>query len=119
MATGAVMGGICGAVATAIGLAIAGGGIHTQAVLFGTWFGAGLGAVAAPIVAWGLLRHVPLGRAIAETALGSIAGATVGWLVPAINPLYGAVGGFVLSALQLRLRTAGRARIAPPPDDAA
>jgi len=87
-------------------------------------FGAALGAVAAPALAWGLLRHVALGRALAHTALGTLLGGGLGWAL-ARNPwlpglravIVGGLVGFVLAGVRLRF-TAGPAR-GPSPTDRA
>ena len=71
-----------------------------------------LGLVLAPLAAWTLMRHVPLWRALGETALGTALGGIVGYLVPAeswpfpfpfVPPLVFALLGFVVAALRLRL----------------
>ena len=71
-----------------------------------------LGLVLAPLAAWTLMRHVPLWRALGETALGTALGGIAGYLVPAeswpfpfpfVPPLLFALLGFVLAALRLRL----------------
>jgi hypothetical protein len=43
-------------------------------------FGAVAGAVLAPIASFTLMRHVPIWRAIVETLLGTIVGASIGML---------------------------------------
>jgi len=71
-----------------------------------------LGLVLAPLAAWTLMRHVPLWRALGETALGTALGGIVGYLIPAeswpfpfpfIPPLLFALVGFVVAAVRLRL----------------
>ena len=71
-----------------------------------------LGLVLAPLAAWTLMRHVPLWRALGETALGTALGGILGNLVPAqswpfpfpfVPPLLLALVGFVVAALRLRL----------------
>jgi hypothetical protein len=71
-----------------------------------------LGLVLAPLAAWTLMRHVPLWRALGETALGTALGGILGNLVPIdswpfpfpfVPPLLLALVGFVLAALRLRL----------------
>ena len=84
--------------------------------------GAAVGAVAAPALAWGLLRRVPLGRAVVWTALGTVAGAGLGtwtlplhhFLVPVPSVLVGALLGFVASGVALRLRAVRSPRLPPP-----
>jgi hypothetical protein len=81
-------------------------------------FGAAVGAVAAPALAWGLLRHVALGRALAHTAVGTLLGGGLGWAL-ARNPwlpgiravIAGGLVGFVLAGV--RLRFTARAASAP------
>lgn len=71
-----------------------------------------LGLVLAPLAAWTLMRHVPLWRALGETALGTALGGIAGYLIPPeswpfpfpfVPPLLFALLGFVLAALRLRL----------------
>ena len=71
-----------------------------------------LGLVLAPLAAWTLMRHVPLWRALSETALGTALGGIIGYLVPPgswpfpfpfVPPLLLALAGFVIAALRLRL----------------
>jgi len=117
-ATGGVVGAVCASTAVAILIGIDGGlralGSHELGrlveVAFG--FGAAVGVVGAPILGWGLLRHAPLGRAIAVTALGCVAGAVIGEVarplrthpteIPAVLP--GAFVGFLLAGMLVRLR---------------
>jgi MFS family permease len=84
---------------------------------FGASVGAGLGAVLAPLTAFAFLRRVPLGRALAQTSLGTTAGAAVGLLVGSVSGssimslpagLGGALVGFVASAIRLRFATRTR-----------
>ena len=106
VATGALCGGLIG---TALLTALLGTGPHGRSpydlrigLLFGGTFGALVGAVGAPVLGWGLLRHVPLGRAIGLTALGTVAGAlggyALGWYATASGVL-GFVAGGVLARL--------------------
>ena len=71
-----------------------------------------LGLVLAPLAAWTLMRHVPLWRALGETALGTALGGIIGYLVPPdswpfpfpfVPPLLLALAGFVIAALRLRI----------------
>jgi hypothetical protein len=111
--TGALLGGIAGAAALGVSLAIT-EGLGRQlpgALLFGGILGAAIGSVAAPLAGWILLRRVPLGRAIGWTTLGAVAGGVIGWLLrldvpgPVPAPIAGALVGFLIPALILRLRT--------------
>ena len=68
--------------------------------------GAVLGGVLLPVAAWTILRHVSFGRIVAETTVGTLLGAMVA-IVGGGDPLdvpAGALAGFLLAALQLRLR---------------
>jgi hypothetical protein len=127
MVAGGVMGAICGLLLLLVPwLVMEGfrvvpdGGV----LLVGAAFGGAVGAVAAPALSWGLLRHVALGRAIVHTAVGTLLGGALGWAL-ARNPwlhgigavIAGGVAGFVLAGVRLRL-TAGRAR-SPSPGESA
>lgn len=117
-ATGGVVGALCANAAVAILVGIRGGAravpSHELVRLFevASGFGAAAGIVGAPLLGWGLLRHVPLRRAIAITALGSVAGAVLGEvarpvaLYPTQIPaaLFGAFLGFLLAGILLSLR---------------
>ena len=81
-----------------------------------------LGLVLAPLAAWTLMRHVPLWRALGETALGTALGGIAGYLVPPdswpfpfpfVPPLLFALLGFVLAALRLRITHRVKAPAAP------
>lgn len=127
-AAGFVVGaGLCGAIAAVV-LASAEGmrgfARHGEYVLFAALWGGGVGAVLGPAAAWLLMRHVPLWKAIAGTALGTLAGVAMGILLSMIPgqgqllmdvQLFGSpILGFGVAALVLR-RSAARqasARIA-------
>ena len=118
-AIGAIIGGALGAALLAVwalrlGLRgtdfLAGAGV-------GAAEGAGLGAVLAPITAWAFLRTVPLGRALAQTSIGTTAGAALGLVLGSIGMpsltslpagLVGALFGFVAAAIRLRFATRTR-----------
>lgn len=114
---GAVTGAICAGVSVACIAAIEGGaGVLASAVTLklialSAGFGAVAGAIAGPSLAWGLLRHVPFGRAIAFTALGTVMGSIAGELFRSVNPfaaivpgvIAGAIMGFLLAGIALRL----------------
>jgi hypothetical protein len=82
---------------------------------WGAMVGAALGAVLGPISAWLLMRHVPIGLALAGTALGTLIGAVIGIFV---NELGGALafglGGFAVAAIALWLMTPRGSRAAAP-----
>jgi hypothetical protein len=83
-------------------------------------FGGVLGLVLAPLAAWTLMRHVPIWRAIAETALGTTIGAVAGFALSAaahaglILPIGLALAGFLVAALRLRLSRGGPRKTLPP-----
>lgn len=68
-----------------------------------------LGALLAPIAAFTLMRHVPIWRAIIETALGTAIGIAIGWVAgprmgyAGLWPVGLGLGGFVVAAIRLRL----------------
>jgi hypothetical protein len=71
----------------------------------GAMFGATLGAVLAPAVGWIFLRRASLGRAIAETALGALAGILAAAVSPS-RPIYSlGLVGFLLAATRLWFAT--------------
>jgi hypothetical protein len=116
-ATGAVVGAVLGALALAAALLATDAWMHVDGVgaplAVGSIFGGLLGSVLAPIAAWTLMRHVPLWRAIVETALGTAIGVAVGYLfgpdAPVYELLFGVVG-FTVAAIRLRLTHRGTAR---------
>ena len=119
---GGVVGAVLGVLAFAF-MAIAQGRewLHTIATFADTaaLFGAGVGAVLAPIAAWTLMRHVPLWRAIVETSVGTTLGVIVGYFCGSLFnwgiawPIGLGVIGFLIAAIRLRL-AAQRAALAAP-----
>jgi hypothetical protein len=88
--------------------------LHLDVLAFVAGLGAVLGGVAAPAGGWLLLRHVPLGRAMLWSVIGTVAGGVILWTVPLGHDqigraIIGAVVGFLAAALVLR-RTSARAR---------
>ncbi|HEU0015706.1 MAG TPA: hypothetical protein VFQ45_18660 [Longimicrobium sp.] len=73
-----------------------------------------MGAVLGPVAAWLLMRHVPIGRAIGGTALGTFAGGIAG-IALVIDPVLSGMAGFAAAAVWLRAATPrhSRARLAP------
>jgi hypothetical protein len=73
--------------------------------------GAGAGAVLFPATGWMVMRHVPIGRALLGTFVGTVIGGVGGALVAfpdvRIHPVLaigaGAVAGFVASVVLLRI----------------
>jgi hypothetical protein len=70
-------------------------------LVFGGSFGALVGALGAPLLGWCFFRHVPLGRAMVITSIGTIDGALVG-LVAGRDPVIAGVLGFAITGAALR-----------------
>jgi len=113
--TGIVVGGLCGAAALALVLTVMGGGrkaLDPGLLAIAAAFGAVVGAVVAPLMSWLFLRNVPLGRATLQTAIGSILGGAVGFVLPVIplgshvvpGVLWGGLLGFIAAVVRLRLK---------------
>ena len=107
---GAVFGGIAGGVALWIALALSGGAPFNDPgiLLVGAYFGAPIGSVVLPAFAWVLLRRVALGRVIALSVAGTVAGGVLGWAIrlggnAIVGGLKGAVLGFVIAAVSMWL----------------
>ncbi len=104
-AAGALFGGTAAAAVFAGSiLALSTHAVDRRLLLITFAFGAVQGMVLAPLAAWLLMRHVPLGLAFGGTFVGAIvggvAGATAGndvWIIS------GPVAGFALAAILLRL----------------
>ncbi len=104
------LGALCGG---AIGSMLLGGlltrsrsGFHWDvdiafSLVFGGGFGALVGGLAAPLLGWYCFRHVPLGRAMLVTAVGTLTGAAVG-LMAANAPVLGGCLGFTVAGVALR-----------------
>jgi hypothetical protein len=113
--TGAVLGGVAGAVALGIGLLFKAGletFSHLSVLLIPGAIGAALGSVCAPLAGWLLLRRVPLGRAFAGLVVGTVLGGLAGWFFPVtfnilLQPIATAAAGFVAAALVMRRRYRG------------
>jgi hypothetical protein len=112
---GAVFGALAGAVAFTFSILITAPlvipdlGFVIDGFLVGAIFGAPLGALTAPAIAWLLLRHIPLGRAFLGSAAGTVIGGVVGWMTTtsgdiALNSLVSAFIGCVVTAIALRYR---------------
>lgn len=100
------------------GLSIAVGNRHLveligPAALYGGVFG----AVLAPVAAFTLMRHVPIWRAIVETAVGTTVGVAIGCIVgprmgaAALWPIGLGLLGFLAAAVRLRLTHRGSRQI--------
>jgi hypothetical protein len=112
-AIGAVVGAVLGTLTTAA-LILARFGPRPfngarEVLLVGAGLGGLLGLILAPAAAWTLMRHVPIWRAVLETAVGTALGVAVGHLAATdpgdamLWPLPFALTGFAIAALRLRL----------------
>jgi len=110
--TGAVVGGVLGALSLWLATAIRGMTLSlnsTRVLLAGGEAGALMGTVLAPVAAWSLMRSVPLWRAIAEPAFGTVLGAVAGTILgPLWRPglawsIVGGLIGFLIAAVHLRI----------------
>jgi hypothetical protein len=109
---GAIIGGIMGFV---LGAVLSFPADLGGAAALGAASGAALGAVLAPIAAWVFLRRVSLGKALAQTTIGTTAGAAIGLLLDRTSwtsdyrrlslAFIGALLGFLASAIRLRFFT--------------
>jgi hypothetical protein len=118
-ASGGLVGALCAAAAVSaigiveggVGSLVSGAGIRLIGLTAGA--GAVAGMIAAPLLGWGLLRRVPLGRAILVTAIGTVVGAVGGELLNPFNPyartvpgvIGGALVGFFVAGAGLRIAT--------------
>jgi hypothetical protein len=119
-AAGAAAGASCAAVSIAIIALVEGGSaaIMSRSIVpilaIGSAFGGLVGALVAPLLGWGLLRRVALGRMLIVTFAGTTLGALVGELVDRLAPLprflpgvfAGALLGFLGAGVALRLQSA-------------
>ena len=111
-ALGVVCGGVLGGIAVLLDLRghipdSDVGGVPGAFSLGGA-FGALVGAFLAPVVGWVFLRRASLGRAIAETTLGILAGLVVGAFLWPGRPIYlFGLLGFLLAAVRLWFATRG------------
>jgi len=98
---GALFGAVAGTIAVAISLTIDGLEALVVAAYLGSLFGAPLGAIAAPILGWLLLRRVPLGRMFVGCAAGTVIGGVIGFILSLGmgNILLGGLGGAFLGCL--------------------
>ena len=121
---GAAAGAVLGVAPVAV-ISLVLGGVEGMRNTVEVWpflaaIGGAIGAVLGPSLAWLLLRHVPLGRAILQCTLGGLMGFIVGVVLPdhrdynmEIQPIMMAVIGAVCAAVRLRLRHPRRASSLP------
>ena len=111
---GALFGGVAGALTLFVSIAITEGVrlalLQPLALTVAAAVGAAIGAIAAPSAGWLLLRHVRLGKAVAVTLAGTVAGGMLGW-VRHNDPVALAFLGFAVSAIGLWLRASRGARL--------
>ena len=111
---GAVAGAVIGVLAYfAIALYALRGSVPSgRDAVFVIAIGAAGGAIAGfflgPLVGFGLLRHVPLGRAIAFTGAGTLAGLAASIAMDGRHPFPLTLGGFVAGAVAARLLASRR-----------
>jgi hypothetical protein len=104
---GIVSGALAGGTAFALVVVLADGRISTELFQIGAIFGAPLGAITAPLLAWLLLRRVPLGRMFLVCSVGTAIGGVMGWFATGdagdliLNPIAGAFIGCVVAAIAL------------------
>lgn len=113
-AAGALFGGIAAAIAILVwGMGKFAGGLDGAVGAMGFAFsvGAVLGSIMGPFVAWGLLRHVPLGKAVLGATIGAFVGGSLTALLPATHPLLGGAVGLIGASVIMRVRYASKARV--------
>ena len=107
LGAGIVFGAVAGGTAFAFVGLLGGERISTELFGIGAVFGAPLGAVTAPLLAWLLLRSVPLGRMFLVCSVGTAIGGVAGWFATTaggdiiLNSLGGAFIGCVICAIAL------------------
>lgn len=110
-AAGALCGGLAGTIAFGIVVFLSDGfRLFTDPAVLqvATAAGAVIGSVAMPLIAWLLLRYVPLGRAFLGLSSGTILGGIIGWYGLAehdvlMGPVGCAVLGFAAAGVLLRV----------------
>ena len=108
IAAGAVFGTLAGAAALTIGLWLE----HdpwsvNMGLVVGPIFGGPIGAITAPVLAWFLLRRVPLGKMFVWLSAGTTIGGVIGWMTTSggmqiSSGLAGAFIGCVVAAIRMR-----------------
>lgn len=112
--TGAAAGALAGALGAALWISLTEGiraALDLTLLSMAGLIGGALGAVLLPIAGLTVLRYVPLGRALAETIIGTAVGGALGVQFLGQGWLIGALGGFGLAVIRLRM-LAKRARTA-------
>jgi hypothetical protein len=108
---GALFGGLAGGAGLAIVLLFEPqlGRIALELCEFAASVGAVLGTIGAPVVAWVMLRRVPLGRMFTWLTLGTVVAAVLGWFAfSRIDEIWGPTlsgfVGFMATAIALSYR---------------
>jgi hypothetical protein len=103
--TGAAAGALAGALGVTLLVSVTdgvGAALHPGLWLVAGLVGGGLGAIVLPIAGLTVLRYVPLGRALAETIVGTALGGALGVQFMGRGWLIGALAGFGLATIRLR-----------------
>ena len=108
---GILFGALAGGTALALVGALGAARISTELFMVGAFVGVPLGAVSAPLLAWLLLRRVPLGRMFLVCSVSTTIGGVVGWFATMaggdiiLNSLGGGFIGCLIAAIALWHRT--------------
>lgn len=108
--TGAVVGALAGAVSLTTSLWIDRDPWYVLGLFAGPLYGAPIGAVVAPVLAWTVLRRVALGQMFMWLGSGTAIGGLVGWITTVtpmeeakvMSGLAGAVVGCLVAAIRVR-----------------
>ncbi|HEY3220799.1 MAG TPA: hypothetical protein VGJ80_08705 [Gemmatimonadales bacterium] len=110
MITGAVFAALAGAASLTTALWIERDPWYMLGLFAGPFYGAPIGAILAPVLAWAFLRRVPLGQMFVSLSAGTAIGGVVGWVTTfstldgpkVVAGLAGAVIGCLVAAIRLR-----------------
>lgn len=114
----AIVGAVVGALTAGLALTLVGivwlqSLIEWDMFVMALRFGAPIGAVAAPLISWLLMRRVPIWRAILHTAVGSMLVAVIAFPLP-YSFLWAPVTGFLVAAGRLHVVERRQHRDLPP-----
>ena len=110
MITGACFASLAGAASLTTALWIEQDPWYMLGLFVGPFYGAPIGAIMAPVLAWAFLRRVPLGQMFVSLSAGTAIGGVVGWVTTfttlegpkVVAGLAGAVIGCLVAAIRLR-----------------
>ncbi len=110
MITGACFASLAGAASLTTALWIEQDPWYMLGLFVGPFYGAPIGAIMAPVLAWAFLRRVPLGQMFVSLSAGTALGGVVGWVTTfttlegpkVVAGLAGAVIGCLVAAIRLR-----------------